>query len=245
MNKSARERIGRQDLSRKVPSKKESLGVIFSPRNYRENTHSKSANFDGRHSGGHCSAGPFCLLPKMFDPWPPGRETRAVTGKIVYVYVRFNLGQRRRLFRARPVQAGRGIRDCWTGGSLWARNRKKKNGEKSLPGASGSGSAKEYPRKSSATNVPKSEIRLKILVGISARTNQKKTPPPPPSHRHLPPPVLPPPEQKTKKKHIRNVRRVFFRNVGRGDSLRSLRNDNIILDNKILHFQNNIVMPFS
>ena len=26
---------------------------IFSPRNYRENAHSKSANFEGRHSGGH------------------------------------------------------------------------------------------------------------------------------------------------------------------------------------------------
>ena len=53
VNKSARERIGRQNLSQKVPSKKASLGVIFSPRNYRENAHSKSANFEGRHSGGH------------------------------------------------------------------------------------------------------------------------------------------------------------------------------------------------
>ena len=53
MNKSDRERIGRQHLSQKVPSKKGSLGVIFSPRNYRENAHSKSANFEGRHSGGH------------------------------------------------------------------------------------------------------------------------------------------------------------------------------------------------
>ena len=53
MNKSARERIRRQNLSQKVPSKKGSLGVIFSPRNYRENAHSKSANFEGRHSGGH------------------------------------------------------------------------------------------------------------------------------------------------------------------------------------------------
>ena len=53
VNKSARERIGRQNLSQKVPSKKGSLGVIFSPRKYRENAHSKSANFEGRHSGGH------------------------------------------------------------------------------------------------------------------------------------------------------------------------------------------------
>ena len=35
------------------PLQKGSLGVIFSPRNYRENAHSKSANFEGRHSGGH------------------------------------------------------------------------------------------------------------------------------------------------------------------------------------------------
>ena len=45
VNKSARERIGRQNFSQKVPSKKGSLGVIFSPRNYRENAHSKSAKF--------------------------------------------------------------------------------------------------------------------------------------------------------------------------------------------------------
>ena len=66
VNKSARERIGRQNLSQKVPSKKGSLGVIFSPRNCRENAHSKSANFEGRHSGATCSAGPFCLLPNNF-----------------------------------------------------------------------------------------------------------------------------------------------------------------------------------
>ena len=53
VNKSARERIGRQNLSQKVPSKKGSLGVIFSPRNYREKAHSKSTTFEGRHSGGH------------------------------------------------------------------------------------------------------------------------------------------------------------------------------------------------
>ena len=47
------ERIGRQNLSQKVPSKKGSLGVIFSLRSYRENAHSKSANFEGRHSWGH------------------------------------------------------------------------------------------------------------------------------------------------------------------------------------------------
>ena len=57
VNKSARERLGRQNLSQKVPSKKGSLGVIFSPRCYRENAHSKSANFEGRHSGGPNSGG--------------------------------------------------------------------------------------------------------------------------------------------------------------------------------------------
>ena len=63
VNKSAREQIGRQNLSQKVPSKKGSLGVIFSPRNYRENAHSKSTNFEGRHSGGHLLGRPLCLLP--------------------------------------------------------------------------------------------------------------------------------------------------------------------------------------
>ena len=53
VNKSARERIGRQNFSQKVPSKKGFLGVIFSPRTCRENAHSKSADFEGRHSGGH------------------------------------------------------------------------------------------------------------------------------------------------------------------------------------------------
>ena len=41
------------------PSKKGSLGVIFSPRNYRENAHSKSANFEGRHWGPLARPAPF------------------------------------------------------------------------------------------------------------------------------------------------------------------------------------------
>ena len=53
VNKSARERRGRQNLSPKVPSKKGSLGVISSPRNHREKEQSKSASFERRHSGGH------------------------------------------------------------------------------------------------------------------------------------------------------------------------------------------------
>ena len=64
VNKSARERIGRQNLSQKVLSKKGSLGVIFSPRKYRENTHSKSANFEGRHSGGHLLGRPLLFTSK-------------------------------------------------------------------------------------------------------------------------------------------------------------------------------------
>ena len=64
MNISARERIGHQNLSQKVTSKKGSLGVIFYPRNYRANAHSKSANFEEDPLGATCSAGPFCLLPK-------------------------------------------------------------------------------------------------------------------------------------------------------------------------------------
>ena len=65
MNKSTRERIGRQDLSQKVPSEKGSLGVIFSPRNYRENAHSKSANFEGRHSGGHLLGRPLLFTSDL------------------------------------------------------------------------------------------------------------------------------------------------------------------------------------
>ena len=60
-----RERILRQNLSQKVPSKKGSLGLIFSPRNYRENAHSKSANFEGRHSGGHLLGRPL-LFPSEY-----------------------------------------------------------------------------------------------------------------------------------------------------------------------------------
>ena len=65
VNKSARERIGRQNLSQKVPSKKGSLGVIFSPRSYRENAHSKSANFEGRHSGGHLLGRPLLFTSDL------------------------------------------------------------------------------------------------------------------------------------------------------------------------------------
>ena len=67
MNKSARERIGRQNLSQKVPSKKGSLGVMFSPRNYRENAHSKSANFEGRHSGGHLLGRPLLFTSETTE----------------------------------------------------------------------------------------------------------------------------------------------------------------------------------
>ena len=66
VNKSARERIGRQNLFQKVPSKKGSLGVIFSPRNYRENAHSKSANFEVRHSGGRLLSRPLLFTSDIF-----------------------------------------------------------------------------------------------------------------------------------------------------------------------------------
>ena len=80
VNKSARERIGRQNLSQKVPPKKGSLGVIFSPRNYRENAHSKSANFEGRHSGGHLLGRPLFFTPELSLPrfgHFPARKTAA------------------------------------------------------------------------------------------------------------------------------------------------------------------------
>ena len=66
VNKSARERIGRQTLSQKVPSKKRYLGVMFSPRNYRENARSKSANFEGRHSGGHLLGRPLLFTSDLW-----------------------------------------------------------------------------------------------------------------------------------------------------------------------------------
>ena len=65
VNKSARERIGRQNLSQKVPSKKGSLRVIFSPTSYRENAPSKSANFEGRHSGGHLLCRPLLFTSEF------------------------------------------------------------------------------------------------------------------------------------------------------------------------------------
>ena len=68
VNKSARERIGRQNLSQKVPSKKGSLGVIFSPRSCRENAHSKAANFEGRHSGGHLLGRPLLFTSDFHRP---------------------------------------------------------------------------------------------------------------------------------------------------------------------------------
>ena len=58
VNKSARERIGRQNLSQKVPSKKGSLGV----------THTQNLQILREDAlGATCSAGPFCLLPTKFS----------------------------------------------------------------------------------------------------------------------------------------------------------------------------------
>ena len=63
VNKSARERVGRQNLSQKVPSKKGSLGVRFSPRKYRENAH-----FEGRHSGRHLLGRPPLFTSERYRP---------------------------------------------------------------------------------------------------------------------------------------------------------------------------------
>ena len=92
VNKSARERIGRQNLSQKVPSKKGSLGVIFSPRNQRQNAHSKSANFEGRHSGGQLLG-----RPLLFTPEESPRTNREIPGKIGKVpkFKKDKKGQRR------------------------------------------------------------------------------------------------------------------------------------------------------
>ena len=68
VDKSARERIGRQNLSQKVPSKKGSLGVIFFRRNYRENAHTKSANFEGRLSETHLLGRPLLFTSERKVP---------------------------------------------------------------------------------------------------------------------------------------------------------------------------------
>ena len=86
---SARERFGRQNLSQKVPSNKGSLGVIFCPRSYRGNAHSKSANFEGRHSGGHLLGRPLLFTSnkkperayKKRNDGPPKTGTRAHSPK--------------------------------------------------------------------------------------------------------------------------------------------------------------------
>ena len=54
------------------PLQKGSLGVIFSPRNYRENAHSKSANFEGRHSGGHLLGRPLLITSDIILSDFPG-----------------------------------------------------------------------------------------------------------------------------------------------------------------------------
>ena len=94
VNKSARERIGRHNLSQKVPSKKGSLGVIFSPRNYRENAHSKSANFEGRHSGGHLLGRPFVYFRK--------KKAQKFRGKVRSIF-REKIHASKKIFRANFV----------------------------------------------------------------------------------------------------------------------------------------------
>ena len=54
------------------PSKKGPLEVIFSPRSYRENAHSKSANFEGRRSGGHLLGRPLLFTSEILGT--PGKK---------------------------------------------------------------------------------------------------------------------------------------------------------------------------
>ena len=48
------------------PLQKGSLGVVFSPRNQRENVHAKSANFEGRRSGGHLLGRPLLFTSEPY-----------------------------------------------------------------------------------------------------------------------------------------------------------------------------------
>ena len=50
----------------KNKAKKIRVEVTFSPKNYRENAHSKSANFEGRHSGGHLLGRPLLFTSEFF-----------------------------------------------------------------------------------------------------------------------------------------------------------------------------------
>ena len=80
-NKSARgSESAARICSRKSPLQKGVLGVIFSPRNQRENAHSKSANFEGRHSGGHLLGRPLLFTAPSF------LTTRAKTGCTAHVF---------------------------------------------------------------------------------------------------------------------------------------------------------------
>ena len=96
VNKSARERRGRQNLSPKSPLQKRSLGVIFSPESYflqgiRGKRHTQNLRLLREDTlAATCSAGPFCLLPmiiylilgwefrprkRIFAPPPPKKNS--------------------------------------------------------------------------------------------------------------------------------------------------------------------------
>ena len=65
VNKSARERIGRQDLSQKLSSKKGSLWESYFLQGIIGKTHTQNLQILREDTlGASCSAGPFCLLPK-------------------------------------------------------------------------------------------------------------------------------------------------------------------------------------
>ena len=68
VNKSARERIGRQNLSQKVPSKKGSISESYFLQGIIGKTHTQNLQILREDTlRATCSAGPFCLLPNL-DP---------------------------------------------------------------------------------------------------------------------------------------------------------------------------------
>ena len=64
-------------------------GMIFSPRNYGENAHSKSANFEGRHSGGHLLGRPLLFTSDKKSPVFFSRSVKILVRMVAVMMARF------------------------------------------------------------------------------------------------------------------------------------------------------------
>ena len=158
VNKSARERTGRQNLSQKVPSKKGSLGVIFSPSNQRENAPSKSANFEARRSGGHLLGRP---TPSRGRPLPHRENIRTQKFRFALFFradlnrVSFSTPDPPPLLRQEPLNAP------FLNGLF---SRDLREGKRPLRTKSGKRPIKVRKRPIKDGNRP---IKVMVLVGVS------------------------------------------------------------------------------